>query len=116
MTTDERVKAILHRLIVARGNAGLSQSQVAKLLCYESAATISLCEAGQRRLDMVMFLRLCDIYDVSPVWALTGVNPDFDVQAWYEKMKTTHTSVNDLRRTADLLESCMYAGEKKGKS
>lgn len=73
MIRDERVKAIVGRLKMVRKNAGLSQDEVALRLGYESGATISMLESGRRNLDMVMLLRLCDVYHITPVYALTGM-------------------------------------------
>ena len=64
---------ILERLRLAREQAGLSQGQVAKLLGMESPATISHYESGLRGLHVEMLLKLCEIYDVAPVWVMTGV-------------------------------------------
>lgn len=76
---DTQMNEILERLITARKAAGLSQSQVSQMLGLSgSAATVSQWEHGGRGLDVSRFLDLCALYGVSPVWALTGTNPDFE--------------------------------------
>lgn len=77
MSHEQRLKLILKRLIKARERAGLSQSQVARLLQIQSASTISHYETGERELSVLNMLRLCTLYDISPAWLVTGVSPHF---------------------------------------
>ena len=67
------------RLIEARKRAGLTQGQVANLAGFAAtASSFQTYESGKTALTMPLFLLLCNAYGVSPVWALTGVNPKFD--------------------------------------
>lgn len=77
MSHEQRLKLILKRLIKARERAGLSQSQVARLLQIQSPSTISHYETGERELSVLNMLRLCTLYDISPAWLVTGVSPHF---------------------------------------
>lgn len=100
-----RVSSILERLVTARKNAGLSQGQVAQMLNMVSSS-ISHYESGLRGIDLPLLLKLCDIYDVSAAWVVTGSNPNFDPSAWYETMKTVRDDLNnDLRKIAALMET-----------
>lgn len=80
MTTriDHQVDAIRDRLTHAREQAGLSQAQAAHLLGFSAASNVSQYEGGRSTPNLHLFLRMCDVYGVSPSWALTGHNPDFD--------------------------------------
>lgn len=77
MSHEQRLNLILKRLIKARERAGLSQSQVARLLQIQSPSTISHYETGERELSVLNMLRLCTLYDISPAWLVTGVSPHF---------------------------------------
>lgn len=100
-----RVETILERLVAARKNAGLSQGQVAQMLNMV-ASSVSHYESGLRGIDLPVLLRLCDIYDVSPAWVVTGSNPNFDPSVWYETVKGVRDDLNtDLRKIAALLET-----------
>lgn len=114
MDIEQRVATILERLITARKNARLSQSQAARLLGV-AGSTLSHYEAGLRGIDLPVLLRLCEIYDVSPAWVMTGSNPHFDPSAWYEKMKTARAEINEsLLKTAELLETLEYQNGNEG--
>lgn len=71
------LKEILERLATARKKAGLSQSQVARLINRDPALIVGI-ESGHYPLSMERFLQLCGIYGVSEIWVLTGINPYFD--------------------------------------
>jgi transcriptional regulator with XRE-family HTH domain len=75
------MNAICERLVTARKNAGLSQSQVAKMIGLAGASGFSQVEDGTNALTLDRFMTLCDIYDIDLTWALTGVNPHVDVEA-----------------------------------
>lgn len=77
MSHEQRLALILKRLVKARERAGLSQSQVARLLQIQSPSTISHYETGERELSVLNMLRLCTLYDISPAWLVTGVSPHF---------------------------------------
>lgn len=77
---SEQLQAILERITTARKNAGLSQSQAAVKLGLGGASSLSPIERGDVPLTMERFLAMCELYDMSPEWAITGVNPYFDPQ------------------------------------
>ncbi len=76
--------AILKRLIEARKAAGLSQTQVAKMVGLSIASSFSDIESGKNTLSVERLIELVGIYDVSIEWVLTGVNPYFDPQTVIE--------------------------------
>lgn len=69
-----RRRRIGERLREARKLAGLSQTQVAKMLDLHRPS-ISEIEAGNRQVSAVELARLSEIYDVSTGWVL-GEAPD----------------------------------------
>lgn len=103
------IRAILKRLTRAREQAGLLQSQAAKLIGMASGSAISRYESGARELSVVTLLELCRVYDVSPAWVLTGVNPNFTDehrQAVIDAYaKNVNIAIEDLHTTLELLES-----------
>lgn len=79
LRADMQASQIVQRLVEARKRAGLTQGQVAKLAGYAGgASSFQNYESGKTALTMPLFLNLCTVYGVSPVWALTGMNPEFD--------------------------------------
>jgi transcriptional regulator with XRE-family HTH domain len=101
---------LLKRLTHAREQAGLSQSQVARMFGTDKA-DINDIETGVRPLSDAMFTNMCSAYDVSPQWVLSGKNPNFDRQAWLDQMRAKGMDFDDANRTADLLESLRREGE-----
>jgi transcriptional regulator with XRE-family HTH domain len=73
-----QIPEIKARLTIARKQAGLSQAQAAQMIGLKGASSFTDYEDGWFAPALDKFLQLCEIYGVSPVWALTGVNPDFD--------------------------------------
>lgn len=96
------VLAIRTRLVEARKRAGLSQGQVAVMLGLGGASSFTGYETGKTPLTLNHFLDLCSIYGISPVWALTGINPDFDAN---EVRKALRGASDDLGYLIDLLQS-----------
>jgi DNA-binding XRE family transcriptional regulator len=78
---EQQVAEIKARLILARKRAGLSQEQAGKLVGFNRASSLAQHEGERSTPTLTLFLKLCEIYGISPVWALTGVNPDFDATA-----------------------------------
>lgn len=99
-------REIIDRLIEARKGAGLSQTQAAKLLGYGGASSLSQIETNNRDSEpnLTMFLKMCEIYDISPVWALTGVNPDFDEQAFDELTQFSNAAFEDIVTLKETLQ------------
>lgn len=67
--TDSQKKAIADRLRMAREYAGLSQTQVAKMLTMHRP-TISEIEAGRRNVTAEELSTFAQIYDVRVEWLL----------------------------------------------
>jgi transcriptional regulator with XRE-family HTH domain len=106
--SDERYKMILERLAQARTQAGLSQSQAARLLGVESPSTISQYENGHRKIDIQTFTKLATLYDVSETWLLTGYNPDFDPSKWLEMAQLTRITMEDFDKLIDVMQSLRH--------
>lgn len=103
----DRLDQIRERLAIARKQAGLSQSQLAKFMGYiGTASTISDIESGKNTLSVEHLLRYAVWCDVSEVWLLTGTNPDFDIQAFWDAVGPVADDVReDMVSLANLLES-----------
>lgn len=80
----DQLTQILERLVIARTQSGLNQSQAARRLGLNAASSLSDIERGVNPLTMERFLQMCALYDISQEWAITGVNPDFDPQPLIE--------------------------------
>lgn len=95
------IKEILERLKSARAHAGLSCSQVKRLIDLWPIS-IELIEQGAVPLEMEHFLKLCELYAVSEIWVMTGVNPYFDPKSVFEAAEYQGVPPNEL---GDLLEA-----------
>lgn len=73
----DKSEAIGKRLKLAREQAGLSQSQVAKMLDVHRP-TISEMEAGRRKLSADELAQLSRIYDVRMTWLACADEDDVD--------------------------------------
>jgi len=96
------ITPILERLVKARTQAGLSQAQVAKMFEVERT-TITNWEAGLSPLTLKNFLHLCETYGVSSTWVLTGVNPDFDKEAFMKAMSGTFVNMAKLIEVFEMI-------------
>lgn len=101
----QQLTEILARLVCAREQAGLSQTQASKLLGFATPSALSQIENGQRGLKMDTFLRLCEIYDVSQIWLLTGHNPSFDEHGMQAMLSQSNIIKEDSEKLIDLLKS-----------
>lgn len=99
---DQQITEIKARLVLARKRAGLSQGQAAKLVGMNAASSLSQHENDRSIPTLELFLRLCKVYGVSPVWALTGINPDFDAT---EILRSASGASKDIMQIVDLLSS-----------
>ena len=72
-----KIQEILERLVTARKAAGLSQFQAARL-GRMTHPELELIESGAVPLEMGLYLKLCELYGVSEIWVLTGINPYFN--------------------------------------
>lgn len=110
---ESKVRQILDRLIEARKAAGLSQTQAAKLLGYSAASSLSQLETDNRGSEpnLTMLLKMCDVYDVSVVWVLTGTNPDFDETAFDQLTQGVNASLEDICNLKETLQRLQYSGK-----
>lgn len=109
---EDKVRQILDRLIEARKAAGLSQTQAAKLLGYTAASTLSQIEGDFRDTEpkISMLLKMCEVYDVSIIWVLTGTNPDFDESAFDDLTQFSNAALKDIANLKDTLKRLSYGG------
>ena len=63
--TSEEYRAFLRLLIEYRERAGLTQVQLGERL-EETQSFISKLERGERRVDVIEFLAICDALDIPP--------------------------------------------------
>lgn len=109
-----KIKEIIaSRVKLARERAGLSQTQVAKLLCVHRP-TISEIEAGRRKISADEIAQLADLYDVDVAWLLDNKQSEFDET--HEKMQLaarefSKLNPDDAERLYDILS--MIKGGKK---
>lgn len=105
---DERYTKILARLAAARKSAGLSQSQLGKLLGGYSSSFICDIEKGRNPLPVDRLLKICDLCLVSVEWVMTGINPNFDDVKRQEVIdavkRNGKIAADDLHRLLDDLE------------
>lgn len=97
-------QTIKERLKLARVQAGLSQSQVAKMLDV-THSTVSEMEAGRRQLSAEELAQLSKIYDVRMMWLACADEDDVDDRRNQiaSTIRTTHMSVSELSDLLDLL-------------
>jgi len=63
--TSEEYSAFLRLLISHREQAGLTQTQLAERI-EETQSFVSKLERGERRIDVLEFLAICDALGISP--------------------------------------------------
>lgn len=97
-------EGILKRLAEARKRAGLSQSQVDRLMSAPQGMTREL-ENHELDIYLRQFLLMCELYDISPEWALTGVNPNVDTKALRQMLFRAGVARNELSALVELLVS-----------
>ncbi|WP_321934413.1 helix-turn-helix transcriptional regulator [Paraburkholderia sp. J8-2] len=71
-TNTPQYRALLDRLIAARRASGLSQAEAASLLGRPQSFVAKI-EIGERRLDVIEFLELARILNVSPASILENL-------------------------------------------
>lgn len=113
METQRRAIAV--RLRHARGLAGLSQSQVARLLGLARPA-ISEIEAGRRRVAAEELSALAGIYRVDPTWLAEGQEPggaQVNDRVSLAARELAKLRPEDLSRVLDLLAALRPHGDSK---
>lgn len=95
------MESILERLIKAREKAGLTQGQVAAMLGVVRTTVTTWEDIGRSNITVKQILNLCEIYGVSVGWVMTGVNENFDAEAF---MRTAHIATTEARQIIEVLE------------
>lgn len=99
---------VLGRLTAARKNLKLSQIEAGVLLGYSPrAATISDIEKNRMGISLERFITLCNIYEVEPLWVLTGIHPNIDIESTAQALTAltldTEIQLKSLQRLYDQL-------------
>lgn len=100
---------VLQRLIQAREKAGLSRSQVARKL-HVSITSVALWET-EGIWTVGTLKTLCELYDVSFDWLMTGTNPNFDAQRIADALQGINPAT--LQEVLNSLEPLFWEGEDK---
>lgn len=103
MDIHEQHNQFIERMKKARKAAGLSASQAATLM-QTSPQTINMLESKALPFTILKMLKLCEIYGISPVWALTGVNPAFDREVFIKQMQAQGKSDAMIAEVIETLE------------
>ena len=74
MPTSPRYEIFQRALVEARQKIGLTQSEVAAIL-QKPQSYVSKYESGERRLDVIEFLEVCEAISVSPPSILKKILP-----------------------------------------
>ena len=108
------MSGVAERLRMARGQAGLSQGQVARLL-GKHRPTISEIEAGRRRVSAEELSRFADIYDVSASWLLGREvdSTEFEDRVQLAARELAKLRPNDLDRVLGLLQTMRDPGSER---
>lgn len=73
------VAGFLERIVKARKDTGLGHRTVAKMIGL-GATTLRDMEKGRTPFPIERVYKLAEIYDVSLVWLVTGISPNFDAE------------------------------------
>ena len=103
--SDSTLRDIARRMAEARKAADLTQGDAARMIDMAGASSLSHYETTTRRMPLDVFLKLCALYNISPVWALTGVTPRFDAHAI---KKIAERLGADAQRVVDHLTALVY--------
>ena len=111
--TKSKSIRIGQRLRLAREMAGLSQTQVARMLTLHRPS-VSEMEAGRRKVSAEELTKLSEIYDISMLW-LTGLEKETGVEA-SDRIKLAAREFaklkpEDLGRILDLLKALRTSGD-----
>ena len=97
-------EGILSRLKEARDTAGLTQSQVGKMI-HLSTAGFSDIEKGRNPMSVERLLKLVEIYGVSIEWVMTGINPNYDPQPLIEMVGEANVDLQKLIGLLSMVKS-----------
>lgn len=111
--SDNKLVGLAARLRMAREQAGLSQSQVAKILKLHRPA-ISEIEAGRRSVVAVELATFAEIYEVSIDWLIGRPNEGSSITN--DRIELAARALakledRDLDRVLELLKSLRREGE-----
>lgn len=94
--THERVTEILGRIRSARELAGMTQTDLARAIGLAGASSYQPIEAGTNALSVQQLLDICAALNVSPTWALTGIQPEFDEAGVDALVRTLYQTTMEL--------------------
>lgn len=95
MNAAAEMSFIVARLTDARKRANLTVKQADRRLSLDEG-TIARFENHEVEPTLRMFLVLCQLYDVSPAWALTGIDPYIDAATLVSLIFATRSARNQL--------------------
>lgn len=104
MDRKQEIAEIAERFKAARLQAGLSQSQVARILDLQRP-TISEIEAGRRRVSSDELAKFAELYDVGVSWLAAGQNDGEDPTVELAARELSKLKPEDLDRVMRLLRS-----------
>ncbi len=73
----DRHKILVKLLIEARQNSGLTQTELAELL-GEYQSFVARLESGQRRIDVVEFVKLTEVIGIEPTEIIAKISAMLD--------------------------------------
>ncbi len=77
MPTPDRYALLREALIAARRENGLTQSEVAERL-GKAQSFVSKYESGERRLDVIEFIEVCQILSIKPATIIRKLESEHD--------------------------------------
>lgn len=98
------MEQVLERLVKARKQAGLSQGQAGQMIGMSASGFCDI-EKGRNPLTVERLLVLCEKYEVSETWVLTGTNPNFKADKMLKLIQKTAVAFEDVQSILELLES-----------
>lgn len=111
MSSTSAKKAIAKRLRFAREQAGLTQSQAAKILNLSRPA-ISEAEAGRRNVSATEVVQLARLYDVSASWLSCAEDTEMeDAKIQYAARQLERFDPEDVEKLLKLLATMKIRGE-----
>lgn len=99
-----RTSAVRERMTRARIVSGYSMTQAASLLGFVSSQSVYNYETGHSAVTVEMFFRVCEAYQVNPIWLLTGDNPYFNREDAEKRLEGLMLSDEERDRMAELFE------------
>jgi transcriptional regulator with XRE-family HTH domain len=110
---SDALSTIIHRLRLAREQAGLSQGQIAKLMGYHRP-TISEIEAGRRKVTADEIATFAKHYGVSTAWLVNENESENDPAVELAARELSNLDKEDLDRILRLLRSLKKPRQAEG--